>query len=73
MQTERHYNEEQTDGRTVHRIHFLSQVDDNRCESIDVLANGLDVVDPKTINADGVLIQFQGNIAEITVVEPELP
>ena len=70
MQTERHYNEEQADSRTVHRVHFLCKVDDSRCESIDVLANRLDVVDPRTINADGVAIQFQSNIAEITVVEP---
>jgi hypothetical protein len=46
MQTETHSGGEQGHGRSVRRIHFLSQVDDNRCESIDVLAFQLEIVDP---------------------------
>ena len=70
VQTVTEYGGEQGDGRSVRRIHFLSQVDDNRCESVDVLALQVEQFDSRSINADGVFIQFQRDIADITAVEP---
>jgi len=69
VQTEIHHGGEQTDSKAVYRVHFLSRVDDSRCESLDVLAYRVEIVDPRTVNADGVMIQLQSDIVEISTVE----
>jgi hypothetical protein len=69
MQTEIHQGGEQTNNSAVYRVHYLSRVDDNRYESLDILAYRVEVVAPRTINADGVMIQFQSDIVEISPAE----
>ena len=65
VQVETHHEWDHAEQRTVFTVHFISRLDDSRCDSLDVLAYRLERVDQRTINADGVLIQFAGDIASI--------
>lgn len=68
VETVTHHNEEQADDRKVYRVHFLSCADESRCDYIEVVAYQIDAVDTRTINADGVMIQFQNDMTEVTAV-----
>lgn len=69
VQTVIEHGGEPTNRKTLYRVHFLSRVDDSRCESLDILAYRVEVVDFRTIDADGVTIQLQTDIVEISQVE----
>jgi hypothetical protein len=53
-----------------YRVHFLSQFEANGCEFVDMLAYHLEHVDERTVKADGVMIQFTGQVAEVVSALP---
>ena len=61
---------QQADGRMRYRVHFLSQFEANGCEFVDMLAYHLEHVDERTVKADGVMIQFTGQVAEVVSALP---
>ena len=60
---------DQADQMGLFRVHFSSQFDDTKHSSIDVLAYKLERLDQRTVVADGVKIQFHGDIADISSIE----
>jgi len=68
VEVEKHHGWDMDEQKTVFKVHYVSQLDEALCESIDVLALRVERVDLRTVSADGITIRFAGDIVEITSV-----